>query len=181
MTPKLPRHAVGRLQRWHRRSIHGATLALFATGALWLVFEYWVKSDGDFGATHHPLQTWWLKLHGAAALVMIYLAGTVLLTHMRHAWRVGRNRLPGAAFSVVFAALTVTGYLLYYAGGESARALVSAAHWIIGASMPIFLWLHISLGRAGNESTAPRQKSAQPLTSVADDALPRPPNARAGN
>jgi hypothetical protein len=156
VTPAPPRSAVGRLQPWHRRSIHGATLALFATGALWLIFEYFVSSEGEFGAAHHPLQAWWLKLHGAAALIMIYLAGTVLLTHMRRAWRIGSNRVPGAVFSVIFAALTVTGYLLYYAAGENARPLISAAHWILGASMPAFLLLHIRLGRAGKKAAKPR-------------------------
>ena len=147
MTAPLLRAAVGRLEAWHRRFVHGATTALFATGVLWLIFEYLVKSEGEFGSTHHPLQAWWLKLHGAAALVMIYVAGTVLLTHMRRAWRLKNNRVPGAAFTAIFFALTLTGYLLYYAGGEDTRPLVSAAHWIIGLSMPVFLLMHIALGR----------------------------------
>jgi hypothetical protein len=43
--------------------------------------------------------------------------------------------------------LAVTGYLLYYAGGETARALASVAHWLPGLALPIAGGWHAVAGR----------------------------------
>jgi hypothetical protein len=43
--------------------------------------------------------------------------------------------------------LTVTGYFLYYLGGESARAVSSLSHWILGLILPATLIFHVKPGR----------------------------------
>ena len=55
-----------RLSRRHQAWLHGASALLFTTGALWLVFHHYVRVPGEFGSEPHPLESWWLKLHGAA-------------------------------------------------------------------------------------------------------------------
>ena len=49
-------------------------------------------------------------------------------------------------FWVRFGILTITGYGLYYAGGERLRAWTSWIHLAIGLALPLLL-LHILLGK----------------------------------
>jgi hypothetical protein len=37
----------------------------------------------------------------------------------------------------------LTGYLLYYASGDSVRQAVSLTHWIIGIGLPLSLLIHL--------------------------------------
>ena len=64
-----------------------------------------------------------MKIHGAAAMAILVIVGTLLTGHVRFAWRARRNRGNGSLFLGVFGILTITGYGLYYAGGESLRCL----------------------------------------------------------
>jgi hypothetical protein len=43
--------------------------------------------------------------------------------------------------------LTITGYGLYYAGGERLRAWTSWIHLAVGLALPILLLIHIFVGR----------------------------------
>jgi cytochrome b561 len=61
--------------------------------------------------------------------------------HVPGAWRERKNRVSGLVMAVALIGLVITGYLLYYAGGESARALASVAHWLPGLALPaVGLW-----------------------------------------
>jgi hypothetical protein len=44
--------------------------------------------------------------------------------------------------------LTVTGYLLYYAGGEETRPVISLVHWVVGLAVPALLTWHVLSGRS---------------------------------
>ena len=136
-----------RLERWHRIAIHGIALALAASGLLWLVFHYFIHTQGAFGVKPHPLTAWWLRLHGAAAMLALVGAGSLTLTHMRRAWRTRRNRWCGGALAVVTMVLAVTGYLLYYASAEETRTAMSLTHWAIGIIAIGLLPLHVRRGR----------------------------------
>ena len=68
-----------------------------------------------------------MKIHGAASMAILVLVGMLLTGHVRFAWRARRNRGNGSLFLGAFGILTITGYGLYYAGGESLRAWTS---WI---------------------------------------------------
>ena len=46
-----------------------------------------------------------------------------------------------------FGILTITGYGLYYAGGERLRAWTSWIHLAVGLALPLLLILHIWLGK----------------------------------
>ena len=71
----------------------------------------------------------------------------LLNAHVSFAWRARRNRANGSVFLSAFAVLTITGYGLYYAGGERLRAWTSWIHLAIGMVLPILLLIHIFLGR----------------------------------
>ena len=62
-------------------------------------------------------------------------------------WRSRRNRGNGLVFLSAFAVLTVTGYGLYYAGGESLHAWTSWIHLAMGLALPLLLILHVWFGK----------------------------------
>ena len=88
-----------------------------------------------------------MKIHGAAAMAVLILVGMLLNEHVRLAWRARRNRANGSIFLSAFAFLIITGYGLYYAGGERLRAWTSWVHLATGLALPILLLIHILLGR----------------------------------
>ena len=110
-----------------------------------------------FGSTN-PAENWLLKAHGAAAMLVLILLGTLLPLHMKFALRAGRNLRTGLTLFGVFSFLSVTGYGLYYAGDEHLRAWTSAAHLWVGLSLPVIMSLHIWRGK----TTRPETKYRSP-------------------
>jgi cation transport ATPase len=151
-----PRANSVRLSVRHGRWVAGTSLVLLLSGVLWLLFHYFVAVPGDFGAAAHPLEAWWLRVHGAAAMGFLIVLGTVLPVHARRAWNLRRNRWTGAAVLGVIAALLVTGYALYYAGSEELRPWISGIHWVIGLIAAPTLVLH---GLTGRQEAARREAS----------------------
>jgi hypothetical protein len=133
-----------RLKRLHRYFLYAVLALLFLSGAAWAYWSYLVASPGDFEA---GAKSWTMKIHGAAAMAILVLVGIVLNGHVKFAWRAGRNRINGSMFIGAFALLTVTGYVLYYAGGEKLRAWTSWIHLSAGLILPILLLIHILLGK----------------------------------
>ena len=138
--------AVG-LEAWHRRSLFVVIAALAGSGVLWLLFHYFVTTVTPWGQGPHPLEVWWLRLHGLAAMLTLVALGTLLLTHIRRAWLVSRNRLSGATLAAILAVLVATGYALYYFGGERTRPVISLVHWLLGLAVVALLLAHVALGR----------------------------------
>ena len=54
-----------------------------------------------------------LKAHGAAAMLVLVLIGTLLPMHVKFAWRARRNLRTGLSILGVFGFLVLTGYALY--------------------------------------------------------------------
>jgi hypothetical protein len=136
-----------RLSNGHRRWIYWSGAALFATGALWLLFHYFLRRHGPFGETGHPLEVWWLRLHGACAMLVLVVLGSLLPIHVRRGWHQRRNLLAGCMVSAIALLLIVSGYGLYYYGGEDGRPWISAFHWLLGLGTPALLVWHIWSGR----------------------------------
>ena len=80
-------------------------------------------------------------------MATLVLIGTVLMTHVRFAWRARRNRISGILFLGVFGILTITGYGLYYFGNDKLRFWTSWIHLGIGLVLPLAVVAHILLGR----------------------------------
>jgi hypothetical protein len=143
-----------RLNAFHRRLLYGVLALLFLSGVTWAYWNYLISLPGDFEMT---AKTWAMKIHGAAAMVILVLVGMLLTGHVRFAWRARRNRINGSLFLGAFGVLTVTGYGLYYAGGERMRAWSSWIHLAVGSALPLLLILHIWLGKR-TRSAAELQK-----------------------
>ena len=93
------------------------------------------------------MESWMLKAHGAAAMVVLVLLGTLLPLHVKFAWRAGRNLRTGLSLLGLFGFLVLTGYGLYYVGGEHLRSWISAAHLWIGLALPPVMLLHVWRGK----------------------------------
>jgi hypothetical protein len=126
-----------------RYSLYGLVVALLASGIVWLAVHYFdVVSDDARAWTDLSM-----RIHGAAAMATLVVVGVAIALHVARAWRERKNRISGVFLAAVLFTLTFTGYLLYYAGGEAARAAASAVHWIIGLCLPLLLVAHVYLGR----------------------------------
>jgi heme A synthase len=127
---------------------------VFLSGVAWAYWNYLVASPGDFEMS---AKAWAMKIHGAAAMIILVLIGILLNAHVRFAWRARRNRTNGSVLLSALAILIITGYGLYYAGGERLRLWTSWIHLAIGLVLPILVLIHIFLGRrtrpAGDSST----------------------------
>jgi hypothetical protein len=135
---------------------------LFFSGAAWAWFNYFLTAE-DVAAA----KAWAMKIHGAAAMATLVLIGTILTAHVRFAWRAKRNRGNGVLFLSTFGILTVTGYGLYYAGGERLWAWTSWIHLGVGLVVPILLVVHILLGK---RTRAPSRASKTPPLAVENRA-----------
>ena len=138
----------------HKRAIYGIVAALWLTGALWIVFHYFLRVPGDFGPQPHALEKWWLRLHGLAAFASLVMLGTVLPVHARRAWQLRKNRATGMSMKLISLWLALTGYTLYYFSSEANEAWLPVLHWGVGLALPLALVLHIRRGRARHKVLA---------------------------
>ena len=133
-----------------RYGLYAATALLFGSGASWLAARY-------FPALHWlpaGLASASMRIHGAAAMVMLVLTGSAVALHGPGAWRERKNRVSGAALCIALIAITATGYCLYYLGDEGVRMAASLSHWILGLALPLVLALHALLGRRDRRADA---------------------------
>jgi len=142
-----------RLKRAYRYFLYFVLALLFLSGAVWAYFNYLLPASLDFAAS----KSWALKIHGAAAMVILVLIGMLLNGHVKFAWRARRNRVNGVLFLTTFGILTLTGYGLYYAGSERLRMWTSWIHLGLGLVLPVLLIAHIWLGRK-TRPVGPRRK-----------------------
>ena len=105
-----------RLGKWHQGYLYVVCTLLVLSGALWLLFHYFVRMPGQFGDSPHPLEPWWLCIHGLSAAAFLIGFDSVLPGHVRRAWVARRNRISGTFFFSLLALLIATGYGLYYLG-----------------------------------------------------------------
>ena len=144
-----------------RHSLYAMIAVLFGNGALWLAVHYidsW-PSDPQGWATMS------MRIHGAAAMAMLVIAGGTVALHATSAWRERKNRASGLALGAALVVMTATGYCLYYVGGESPRAFASLSHWVLGLAAPLLFIAHAGLGRKAGRirvTTSPSDVAVTP-------------------
>ena len=131
-----------RLSRGQRTATYVAFCSAWFTGAMWLLFHYFLQQQAEFGVEPHPLEHWWLRLHGLCAFVLLWLGGLLWALHVKPGMRWPRRRRSGLAIAVVFCALAATGYCLYYVDEGAFRDAAGVAHWIIGLGLAAPVALH---------------------------------------
>ncbi len=157
-----------RLTRARRLLIYSVGAGLWLSGALWLVFHYFVHSAGAFGATRHPLEPWWLALHGGFAFASLWLLGLLWGVHIMAGWTSAQRRWSGGSVLATLGVLVVSGYLLYYAGDDTLRAGTSILHWTLGLALPTVFIVHRGVRRSRPAA------DGEPLASATVTPLARP-------
>jgi magnesium-transporting ATPase (P-type) len=169
-----PRPDSIRLKRLQKYLLYAVLALLFLSGVAWTYWNY-LRLPGDFETS---AKAWAMKIHGAAAMAVLVLIGMILSAHVRFAWRARRNRANGSVFLSAFAVLIITGYGLYYAGGERLRAWTSWIHLAVGLALPILLLIHILLGRGTRPASQFRARSRL-ASGGAEDRHPKSVSASA--
>lgn len=136
-----------RLGARHKRLAYATFAMLWASGTLWLLFHYFLGTDGDFGPEPHPLEQWWLRLHGLLVMFALVAIGSLATNHMRLAWNRKKNRRTGLPMLALTAWLATTGYTLYYFSTDANAAWLPLLHWTVGLALPLALVIHIAVGR----------------------------------
>ncbi|GJI90826.1 DUF4405 domain-containing protein [Duganella hordei] len=136
-----------RVERWHRRCIYASIAALLLTGGAWVLAHYFFRTAGQFGESASPVEPWAMKLHGAAAMVMLFFLGSLMNSHIRRAIKAGRNLATGWGMIAVMLLLIATAFALYYIAGEGDRPVWSLLHWAVGLAGGALFVLHIAVGR----------------------------------
>ncbi len=162
LTMRHPRPDSIRLKRLQRYILYAVLALLFLTGVAWAYWNYLTASPMGLEAS---AKTWAMKIHGGSAMAILVLAGMLLAGHVRFAWRARRNRANGSLFLSAFAVLTITGYGLYYAGGERVRVWASWIHLGVGLALPFLLIFHIWLGKRTRVAIPP-QKGARTVAKI---------------
>jgi len=116
-------------------TLSGSGLSL--SGGAWLLLHYYGQQPGDFGPEMNPLEPLMMKLHGFVLIPALLGIGGMLVAHIPKGWTHEHQRIAGIALCVVLLALTVSGYMLYYVGGEAVREWTSLIHWVVGLALPI--------------------------------------------
>ena len=132
-----------RLEPFHRRLLYTSFATVWSSGAAWALIQ--LLKDPELRMTRTMLQTFVMKIHGAAMLIFLAILGT-LFTHVRRGWVLRANRLSGCVNIAVSVLLTVTGWLLYYLGEDQFREWASLAHWSIGLGALPLLYAHVLVG-----------------------------------
>lgn len=122
-----------------RKLFYLVTGILWLTGTIWLGFRYLTGPDSIFES---PTQTMLLKIHGAAAMVFLFALG-VIFYHIPPGWRKKERRPSGVLLLTICGILILTGWGLYYAGGELFRNWMSWIHSILGVLLPMIIVFHV--------------------------------------
>lgn len=143
MSPVHKHQHGSRLTRAQRIATLVAFVLAWTSGACWLLFHYFLRVEGEFALEPHPLEQWWLRLHGLCAFALLWLGGVIWALHVRHGLRWPERRRSGIAITCVFFVLAATGYLIYYADDGGMRDAVVILHWALGLSLLLPIALHL--------------------------------------
>lgn len=142
-----------------RRLLYAVLTGSWLTGTTFFVLSRFVEIEGEFGPEKHPWQSPILAAHGAFAFLMLLAIGSLWLNHVPAGWRSGRSRRLGITLIVATALMVVSGWVLYYAAGETLRTWIGNVHFALGLLVPVALTLHIVLGRRSRRNVAARTAS----------------------
>jgi hypothetical protein len=158
--PKRPPTRVGALPTRRRLNIYGIAIGVWVTGAVWLVYHYFVRTIDNFGFENvHPHQQWWLIAHAVFSFAAVWMFGVLWPNHIKKGWKLNTQRLTGGSLFGVITWLTLTGLALYYIGDDALRSWTSILHWGVGlAGLAVFL-IHLRTGPSRETGPEPHQDS----------------------
>src|SRR5262249_47187900 len=122
-----------------------------------------LQRQGEFGSAPHPLEIWWLRLHGAAAFAALWLGGLLWSAHVRPALTGAKRRASGILLVAAFGVLAGSGYLRYYAHGGGVRDAIGVLHWLVGLALLVPLLWHSLRARSARLA---QQRAAERLAAI---------------
>ena len=136
-----------RLPRWQEWSIYLGFGLLFASGAAWLLLDWFVRVTGEFGPEHHPAQHWSIIIHGIAAYIFLAIIGSLIPLHIKLGWILGQHRWSGSVLAGTLLVLSLSALGLYYFGDDLWRSWASIMHWSLGLFALLAILLHVLRAR----------------------------------
>jgi hypothetical protein len=126
------------MSRWQAWFSHAVTIAVAASGIVYLWMKYFMRTDDPFSLVNHPLQPHALSLHLLAAPLLVFAFGLMFESHIANRLRLSTplNRRSGLISVFTFALMTVSGYALQI---SSAATLSRTALLLHLASSGLFL------------------------------------------
>ena len=121
----------------HKGWLYGLTAFLWLSGTLWLLLP-----------EAHPAQSFYMRIHGAAAMGFLMAFGALLVEHVPRGWQEGRQRPLGGLVVFACGLLVFTGWLLYYSAGEHLRHWTHWVHVAFGLCLPGIIFVHVWRARA---------------------------------
>ncbi|MGE4062493.1 MAG: hypothetical protein AB7E79_03910 [Rhodospirillaceae bacterium] len=133
-----------KLPRGRRWTVYGVAFATWFTGVLWLIYHYFMTTEGRFGPQTHPLEPWWKAIHAGVSFFAVAVLGLLWAVHILRGWNANWRRWSGGTLAGFFFILTVTGYALYYIYmiDEAWRAWTSIIHWALGLASILAFFVH---------------------------------------
>jgi hypothetical protein len=135
---------VGHLTKRRRYSVYFISIGVWLTGAVWLIFHYFIRQTDQFGFENsHPGEKWALIGHAAFAFYAMWLFGVLWPAHVKRSWNAVVRRGSGGTLFGVTAWLSLTGLALYYIGSDFWRELTSWGHWLVGLAGLVVFLIHL--------------------------------------
>lgn len=131
--------------------LHLSTLVLTVTGALlvWMVLldEPPEITEEEFFSVEHPGQGISTNLHILTGPALLFLVGVIWVSHV---WTRIRNkdqirRRTGLALVWLFPLLTISGYALQVASGETLREVLGWSHALTGIGFAVIYGVHLRI------------------------------------
>ncbi len=145
-----------RLKKSRLYTLYVVSIGLFLTGVLWLIFHYFMRTENDFGFKNHPLEIWWLKLHGIFGYASLWVFGMLWITHIVRGWNMRWRRWSGSTLAVFLLVLALTGLGIYYIDSRAIREWTIIVHWVLGLiALASFLFHWLSKSAAHPSSHGP--------------------------
>ena len=139
-----------KLPTGRRYTVYGVLIGVWLTGAIWLIYHYFLQIPTEFGVQKHPMETFFLKVHGGFSFASLWVFGGLWWSHVLRGWDAHWRRWSGGFLTGITLFLIITGWGLYYFVARGLREWTSLTHWIVGlaAIAAFFLhWLSKSLPR----------------------------------
>lgn len=139
------------LPNWQRRVGLAVVLTLLLSGALWLAVHFlrWpMASRAAVEGLPSPWEAGLMRVHGAAAMLALFVLGAMSSTHVVRGWRLQRRRPSGIAVLSLVGVLVLSAYGLYYLVPDDWRDGWGLLHAALGLSAGLAVLWHRRRRRA---------------------------------
>lgn len=131
-----------KLPLWHRLGLTVTLFVTWGTGTVLLWARYFGRKDGPFGPENHWAESPTRAIHGGMVLVCLLALGSLVPTHFRAGWLTGTRQTSAFTMVTTTLILILTGWGLYYVGGDSLRQGLSFTHSGLGLLLLPLFFIH---------------------------------------